>query len=332
MTFLEERTLDSMASTKPPRGLIIDLITPLRENGAIDSRGLGRHLDRVLPCVQGVFLASPYAGEGRMLDFQRREDLFDKSLVVIRGCVPLWVWITGETRDETQKMLRLLEKRLAARNYTGPLFWVDTPLFYHSNRGLFSHYRDLASLTGVPFILHNDPDLIKDLARPLKRNNLRTSILKELVEIENIRGLIFLGPLERAQNYQRAVRQRADFRMYDGDEARFLTYPSRSGIVSVGANLAPRTWQKVTKSSLNLIEGKEEYPDSLQQLWEAGEYLRALRDNYHPHSGLLTRRVLADMGIIGSPGSSKRQLEHRVGELKKLMTRYADFPLDSSSD
>lgn len=323
-----------MVSTKPARGLIIDLITPLKENGSIDGRGLARHLDRVLPCVQGVFLASPYAGEGRDLDVQRREELFDKSLTVIQGRVPLWIWISGETGDETQKMLRLMEKRLAARHYTGPVLWVDTPLLYHSNRGLFSHYRNLTSLTGLPFILHNDPDLIKEVARPLKRNNLRTGILKKLVEIESIQGLIFLGPLERAQNYQNAVRQRADFRMYDGDEARFLAYPSRSGIVSVGANLAPRTWQKVTQSSLNLIEGKEEYPDSLQQLWEAGEYLRALRDHYHPHSGLLTKRVLADMGIIGSPGSgsAKGELQHRIGELKNLMGRYADFPCNPSSD
>jgi dihydrodipicolinate synthase/N-acetylneuraminate lyase len=323
-----------MGSTKPARGLIIDLITPLRENGSIDGRGLARHLDRVLPCAQGVFLASPYAGEGRNLDFQQREELFDKSLAVIRGRVPLWIWISGETGDETQEMLHLLEKRLAARHYAGPVFWVDTPLLYHSNRGLFSHYRHLTSLSGLPFILHNDPDLIKEVARPLKRHNLRTSILKKLVEIESIQGLIFLGPLERAQNYQKAVRQRADFRMYDGDEVRFLAYPSRSGIVSAGANLAPRTWQKVTKSSLNLIEGKEEYPDSLQQLWEAGEYLRALRDRYHPHPGLLTKRVLADMGILGSQGSgsAKDELEGRIGELKNLMSRYADFPLSTSPD
>ena len=323
-----------MGSTKPARGLIIDLITPLKQNGSIDGRGLARHLGKVLPCVQGVFLASPYAGEGRDLDSQQREDLFDKSLVLIQGRVPLWIWISGKTGDETEKMLRLLEKRLAARHYTGPVFWVDTPLFYHSNRGLFSHYRKLTSLTGLPFILHNDPDLIKEVARPLKRNNLRTSILKNLVEIESIQGLIFLGPLERAQNYQKAVRQRADFRMYDGDEARFLVYPSRSGIVSVGANLAPRTWQKVTKSSLNLIEGKEEYPDSLQQLWEAGEYLRALRDHYHPHAGPLIRRVLADMGVVGSPGSgsARGDLELRIGELKNLMSRYADFPVSDSPD
>jgi dihydrodipicolinate synthase/N-acetylneuraminate lyase len=323
-----------MGSTKPPRGLIIDLITPLGENGAIDGRGLGRHLDRVLPCVQGVFLASPYAGEGRKLDFQAREELFDKSLAIIRGRVRLWVWISGETGDGTEKMLRLLEKRLAVKNYAGPVFWVDTPLFYHSNRGLFSHYGNLTSLSRFPFILHNDPGLIKGLARPLKRNNLRTSILKKLAEIDSIQGLIFLGPLERVRNYHNAVRQRPDFRMYDGDEACFLAYPSRSGIVSTGANLAPKTWQKVTQSSLNLIEGKEEYPDSQHQLWEAGEYLRTLRDIYHTHPGLLIRRVLADMGVIGISGSdsAKGDLRHEIGELKNLMSRYADYPLNASPD
>jgi dihydrodipicolinate synthase/N-acetylneuraminate lyase len=323
-----------MGSTKPPRGLIIDLITPLKENGAIDGRGLGQLLDMVLPRIQGVFLASPYAGEGRKLDLHQREELFDKSLVVVRGRIPLWIWITRETGDETQKMLGLLEKRLAVRKYTGPVSWVDTPLFYHSNRSLFTHYSKLSTLTGVPLILHNDPDLIKELARPLKRNNIRTSILKNLMEIDSIQGLIFLGPLERVQNYQKAAGRRTDFRMYDGDEARFLTYPSMSGIVSAGANLAPRAWEKVTKASLNLIEGKEEYPDSMQQLWEAGEYVRGLRDIYHPHSALLAKRILSDMGIIERPGtaSANGKLEDKIGELKNLMDRYGDFPPAPSSD
>jgi hypothetical protein len=122
--------------------------------------------------------------------------------------------------------------------------------------------------------------------------------------------------------------------MYDGDEARFLTYPSMSGIVSAGANLAPRAWQKVTKASLNLIEGKEEYPDSIQQLWEAGEYVRGLRDIYHLHSALLAKRILSDIGIIERPGTASAigKLEDRIGELKDLMSRYGDFPLAPSSD
>ena len=57
-----------MAVLPSPRGLIIDLITPLKKSGDIDGRGLGRHLDGVLPYAQALLLASPHIGEGKGLD------------------------------------------------------------------------------------------------------------------------------------------------------------------------------------------------------------------------------------------------------------------------
>ena len=163
-----------------PRGLIIDLITPLKKDGDIDGRGLGQLLDRVLPHVQGVLLASPYMGEGENLSPPQIEEVFEKSLVVARGRVPILIWISREKEEQTKETLLLLKKRLEIRKYTGPVFWVDAPLFYHSNRGLPLHYKILSSMVKEPFLLLNDPELIKQLAGPLKRTNIRTSILKEL--------------------------------------------------------------------------------------------------------------------------------------------------------
>jgi dihydrodipicolinate synthase/N-acetylneuraminate lyase len=317
-----------MAAIKPPRGLIIDLVTPLKENGAVDGRGLGQHLDRVLPHVQAVLLAGPDAGEGTHLKPTQKEQLLDEALVIIRGRVPVMMWLSGETEDETRETLPLLEKRLGARKYTGQVYWVDTPLFYHSNRGLFDHYRRLASLTKMPFLLLNDPSLIRQLGRPFKRNNIRTSILKELVQIGSIAGLIFRGDLDRAYNYQKAARSRVDFRMFEGDESHFLKHPSLSGVVASGANLAPRAWQRVTESSLGLDEHRGDYPDSVQQLWEAGEYLRKLRHIYHPDSAPLIKQVLSDMGILASSTSATKvhDAEGRIGQLKGLMKQHGDFP------
>jgi dihydrodipicolinate synthase/N-acetylneuraminate lyase len=240
-------------------------------------------------------------------------------------------WISGKAEDETKAMLLLLERRLHARNYTGQIHWVDTPLFYHSNRGLFEHYQHLTSLTRAPFVIHNDPDLIRKRGRPFKRNNIRTSILKQILEIKGIQGLIFLGTLSRAYNYQRAARIRPDFRLYDGDETHFLKHPSLSGIVSAGANLTPRVWQKVTDSSLHSTETQQDYPDSLQQLLEAGKYLRKLRDIYNAGSAPLMKQLLSAMGIIGSPTSIAETggMESRVDELKELMAEYDNFDLNS---
>ena len=140
----------------------------------------------------------------------------------------------------------------------------------------------------------------------------------------SIRGLIFLGSLDRARNYQKAVRARSDFRIYDGDESHFLTYPSLSGVVSMGGNLAPKSWQKVTASSLNLSGERKDYPDSLQQIWNQGEYLRSLLEIYQNSSAHLIKQVLSDKGILESPTSTVMEegTEEKTKRLEALMERY----------
>ena len=317
-----------MEALPSPRGLIVDLITPLKKSGDIDGRGLGKHLDGVLPHVQAVLLASPQTGEGKNLDYSQRDELLEKTLVVVRGKVPVLIWITHSTVEGTVETLQILKKRLERGKYTGQIFWVDTPLYYHSNRGLPSLYKNLTTTANEPFLLHNDPELIKQIASTFKRTNIRTSILKELSQMERIQGLIFLGSLDRARNYQKAARARSDFRIYDGEESHFLTYPSLSGVVSVGANLAPRAWQKVTASSLNLSGERKDYPDHLEQIWNQGEYLRGLLQIYQNSSAHLIKQVLSDKGLIESPTSTltEENTEEKARHLEALMERYGDYP------
>lgn len=311
-----------------PRGLILDLITPFNHNGDVDGRGLGRLLDRALPHVEAVLIASPFVGEGKYLAIPQREDLLEKVLVVVRGKIPVLVWITRREEEETKETLLRLEKRVAARNYRGTIFWVDSPLYYRSNRGLMEYFRGLCLKTHCPVLLHNDPSLIKELEKPLKRNNIRTNVLKELSSLQPLKGLIFLGSLDRVNHYQKAVRGRTDFRIYDGDESRFLKYPSRSGVVSVGANLAPRAWRKITLSSLHLGDSERPpYPDQLSQIWETGDYLRTLIDHYQTMPVLLIKRILFDMGIIETPNCSfdAGDLGDAPNALEELMERQGDY-------
>ncbi|MBN2032352.1 MAG: dihydrodipicolinate synthase family protein [Deltaproteobacteria bacterium] len=311
-----------------PRGLIVDLVTPLRANGEIDGRGLGRLLDRVLPHVQAVFIASPYAGEGVNLSVSQREDLFDKTLVVVRGRTPLFVWVTGGTQDDTGQILLLLLKKVETRKYSGPLFWVDTPLYYHSNRGLTLHYQNLCTIAKQSWMLHNDPELIRQVGRTFKRKNIRTAILKNLAGIQEIRGLIFLGPLERTGHYQKAVRKKHDFRIYDGQESHFLMYPSMSGVVSSGANLAPKAWRKITDASLNMPDGQGDYPDRLHQLLKTGVYLQKLAEICRSFPSPTIKSVLSKMEIIESPMSIMQSEveEEKVRALIKEMNDYGDYP------
>ena len=201
----------------------------------------------------------------------------------------------------------LLQKRLKKEKYSGQVFWVDTPLYYQGNRGLIRYYEEMAGQYERGWVLHNDPGLIRPNKPPFKRENIRTNILKRVCLLEGVEGLIFSGSLERANHYQKAVRSAPRFRIYDGEEIRFLSHPSMGGVVSLGANLLPKAWQKVTSSSLGLE--KEEYPDRLQQIFDAGAQAGALVGLYRRNPVPLIKQTLFRKGILESPFSFRGDAE-----------------------
>jgi len=311
-----------MGDTYPARGLIVELISPI-DNGKVDGRGLGRLLDRVLPHVEMIYLFSPKGGMGRELNVELREELFDKSLVVIKGRVPIMVWVTQDSKEDTKKTLTTLKRRVKKRRYSDPVLWVDSPLLYHSNRGLMDNYRELLELVSEPFLLHNIPDLVRDLNRPFKRKNIRTSILRELIKLENIKALIHSGEIDRAQNYQKAVSHRKDFRIYDGNEANFLRSPSMSGVVSVGANLSPKSWSRITHFSIESFDTDGQYPDELKQIWRYGQYVMRLLELYSSFPSEIIRGVLSKMGIL-KEGNINPGLDKSIDKIMDLMKEYHD--------
>jgi dihydrodipicolinate synthase/N-acetylneuraminate lyase len=289
-----------MTAENLPKGLIVDLITPLNDNGGIDSKGLDVLLRKVLPYADAILLAGPQMGEGRGLDLELKIDLFEKATAFIQGNVPIFFWISEDLLGGTKDVITHLEAFLESSKYKGMVFWLDSPLYYHSNRGLYNHYKDLTLNTRYPFVLYNDPGLIKLLERPVKRSNIRTDILKDLSKIAKIKALIFRGSLTRANNYQKALNTRPDFRVYDGDEARFLEHPSLSGVVSIGANIVPGIWSKVTRASLGMIKEDRERSDHLNQIWVIGELLRDLMQIYSRDPVWIIKQALFELKIIGS--------------------------------
>ena len=158
-------------------------------------------------------------------------------------------------------------------------------------------------------------------------SHLRTAVPRELVSLEEITDLIFSGSLDRVHNYHKACRSRPHFKIYDGEESNFLDHPSTSGVVSVGANLAPKAWEKIIQSSLDLSAHKKDYPDHLRQIWELGDYLRDMRDIYLQAPAPILKKTLSDMGIIETPVCTFQVegIEESKSRLKELMMRFGDY-------
>jgi dihydrodipicolinate synthase/N-acetylneuraminate lyase len=132
------------------------------------------------------------------------------------------------------------------------------------------------------------------LSRSLKRNNIRTAVLKRLSENSQIVGLIQAGDLKRTIHYQRAVRARRDFRFYDGDERSFLNQPSSSGVVSGGANLLPAEWSEIVSTSLSLLED----PGRSLILLKHSQKLRELNQVLQMNPARSLKFALHRLGII----------------------------------
>lgn len=316
-----------MKNNKAPKGMIVDLVTPMSDKGVLDIKGLDSLLTRVLPYASGILLSGPNMGEGRALGESVKIELLKNALSFVQEKIPLFFWITGESSEDVEGLLVRLEDVLNSSNYKGRLFWIDSALYYHSNRDLVSHYEGLVSKTRYPFILYNDPDFIKSLNKSLKRNNIRTNIIEDLSKINNIRALISKGSLARAHNYQKALACRAGFRVYDGDEGRFLEHPSMNGLLSAGANIAPRLWSMVTRASLGLLQEDERRQYHLNKMWETGALLKDLIKIYNQNPVWIIKNTLSDLDVIDNPtctgtvgpvGKEKNPLtefllEHNIG-------------------
>ena len=307
-----------------PKGLIVDLITPLTDSGDIDEEGLSSLLAKVLPQADGILLAGPQMGEGRGLDKDVKAELLKAVCAFTEGRVPVFFWVSQEAVKGTKEIIAFLEDVLESSRYGGTVFWLDSPLFYHSNRGLYEHYHELTANTAHPFVLYNDAGLIELVEKRLKRGNIRTHILRELGSIEKIRALIFRGALARVNNYQRALNKRPDFKIYDGDEARFLEHPSLSGIVSMGANVASGIWSTITRASLGMLDETERRPDYVHEIWEKGQLLRELMELYRPNPIWRIKKALSDANIIKSPACTSlvQPDEEAENRLTEFISRY----------
>lgn len=242
--------------TPPPKGLFSALITPLDPKGGIDWPSLRALIASLLPGSDGLLIGEPLAGEGLFLPEDLRLELLQGCLEAVEGRKPLLFCATAQTSEDTLKFVESGEKRLGQFR-EAPFFWVDLPLWHHSNRKLPQFYEAWVKISPRPILLYNHPGLITLLNHSLKRKNIRTAVLKKIAENERVVGLIQAGDFQRTLHYQRAVRARRDFRIYDGDEMNFLNQPSSSGVISWGANLFPGEWKEIVTGSLSLTEDPE---------------------------------------------------------------------------
>jgi dihydrodipicolinate synthase/N-acetylneuraminate lyase len=287
----------------PPEGLVIDLVTPLTEAGRLDGKSFARLMARLAPMAGGLLVGGPWAGEALNLPRETRLELLSQALAAIHGRMPLLWGITGQSWEETRELAAFAREECRRENYSGPVFLVDLPLWYHSNRGLPRVCQDLFQAASMPLILLNLPEVVRRPGMRFKHLNIRTHVFKKLAALPGITGMIYQGEMRRFLNYHYAAGRRPGFVFYEADEANFLTRPGGWGVVSVGAQLLPDLWQQAVRICLYPEEAADD-PGARFKLMELSQLLMKVARLCRDAPAALAKAVLAEQGILSRAGTA----------------------------
>lgn len=212
-------------------GIIVPVLTPMKENGDIYPQALKGEIDRLIEAgVQGIFVFGTN-GEGYILSEGEKEEILAAAVEYTNGRVPVYAG-TGavSTRDTIRLSRRAAELGADALSVITPWFAAA------SQQELYDHYRALAEEAGLPIILYNIP------ART--GNRLEPATVEKLSELPEIVGVKdSSGNFDNILQYIERTRYRQDFAVLAGNDSLILwtlMAGGRGGVAGC-ANVFPET-------------------------------------------------------------------------------------------
>lgn len=219
-------------------GSMVALITPMKEDGALDFEALTRLVEFHIENGTDALVAVGTTGESATLDYDEHIDVVRRVVKQVGGRVPV---IAGTGANSTAEAITLTRRAMEA-GVDGCLLVVP---YYNkpTQEGLYRHYRAIAEAVPVPQILYNVPGRTAC--------DMQVDTVARLADIPNIVGLKEAsGSLERNRQLVERVGSRIDLFSGDDDIACESMLGGFKGVISVTANVAPRAMHEMCKAAL----------------------------------------------------------------------------------
>jgi 4-hydroxy-tetrahydrodipicolinate synthase len=220
------------------KGSIPALVTPMRDDGAIDFAAWDALLDfHLREGTDGVVVGGT-TGESPVLEVSELEELVRRAKARVGGRIPV---IAGSGTNGTARSIALSK---AAEAAGADALLVVTPYYNKpTQEGLFRHFTAVADAVSVPLILYNVPgrtacDMQADTVARLSRHP-RIAGVKEAT-----------GDIGRGEAILRL--SRPGFVLLSGDDpsAAELIRRGAQGVISVTANVAARAMHELCAAGL----------------------------------------------------------------------------------
>jgi len=218
-------------------GSMVALVTPMREDGALDVPALQRLVDFHIDNGTHALVPAGTTGESATLDMREHCEVIRLVVERAAGRVPV---IAGTGANSTAEAIELSE----CAKQAGAAAGLSVTPYYNkpTQEGLYLHYRKIAEAVDLPLIPYNVPGRTACDMRP--ETVARVSQITGVVGIKEATG-------EVARVKQILAAAKPGFEVYSGDDATALDaiLAGAKGVISVTSNAVPRAMAQMCEAA-----------------------------------------------------------------------------------
>lgn len=240
------------------QGLGVALITPFREDGAIDFDALSRLLDFQLENGTDYIVALGTTAETPTLGKNEKAEIVRFVVEKVKGRIPVVMGVGGNNTSDVAEDLKHAD-------FTGISAILSVTPYYNkpTQEGLFQHYCALSQASPLPIILYNVPgrtgvNMTAETTLRIARSCNNVIAVKEASgNLDQIKAIIDGAP--------------QGFHLISGDDAITTSVIEMGGIgvISVFGNAFPREMSWLVKSALegNALNARHKMEQDFNRLF-----------------------------------------------------------------
>ncbi len=219
-------------------GSLVAIVTPMLEDGKLDLVRFRGLIDwHIAEGTDGIVVVGT-TGESPTVDFDEHKELIRVAVEHAKGRIPI---IAGTGANSTAEAIELSES--AKKN--GATASLSVVPYYNkpTQEGLYQHFRRIAETVDLPMLLYNVP--VRTIT------DLQNDTVLRLAQVPGI-----IGIKDATANMERGTdlikRAPRNFAIYSGEDAGALALIllGGHGVISVTANVAPRTMHEMCAAAL----------------------------------------------------------------------------------